>query len=170
MVAESALERMQAIVEDTLTLARWGRAVEPTGRASVSLVALAKECWATVDTADATLEVDGDLTMTADPGRFRHFVENLFRNAVEHVGPAVTVRGGGLPDGEGFFVEDDGPGIPEGERKRVLEAGHTTAENGTGFGLAIVKRVAEAHGWSLDFTEGSTGGARCEVRFGDVDG
>jgi PAS domain S-box-containing protein len=73
---------------------------------------------------------------------------------------AVTVTVGGLPDG--FYVEDDGPGIPPENREAALEAGHTTG-NGTGLGLSIVQRVAEAHGWDVSVTDGTDGGARFEV-------
>jgi signal transduction histidine kinase len=62
----------------------------------------------------------------------------------------------------GFAVEDDGPGIPEAERDDVFERGFTTAEDGTGFGLAIVERIADAHGWSVSVTDGRDGGARFE--------
>jgi signal transduction histidine kinase len=56
----------------------------------------------------------------------------------------VTVRVGQLP--EGFYVEDNGPGIPENEREQVFGYGHTTSEEGTGFGLSIVATIADAHG------------------------
>ena len=87
--------------------------------------------------------------------------ENLLRNAVEHGGGDVTVVFGDL-DG-GFYVKDDGPGVPSGERADVFETGYSTAEEGTGFGLSIVEQVVEAHGWSVRVTEGSDGGARIEV-------
>jgi len=73
---------------------------------------------------------------------------------------SVTVRVGPL-DG-GFFVEDDGPGIPEDERDTVFDRGYTTGDGGTGFGLAIVDRIADGHGWTLTLTESESGGARFE--------
>nr|WP_281362342.1 ATP-binding protein [Natronomonas salina] len=103
--------------------------------------------------------------MEADPDRLRHLFENLYGNAVEHGAADATVTVDPL-DG-GFFVADDGPGIPEDERDAVLEAGYTTARSGTGLGLAIVRRIAEAHGWTVDVREGADGGARFE--FTDVD-
>ncbi|WP_280585777.1 ATP-binding protein [Halorubrum sp. Boch-26] len=50
----------------------------------------------------------------------------------------------------------------------MFEPGHSTVEDGTGFGLAIVERVAEAHGWSVSATEGRAGGARFEFHGVDV--
>jgi signal transduction histidine kinase len=62
----------------------------------------------------------------------------------------------------GFYVADDGAGIPESKRETVFEAGYSTDDDGTGFGLNIVRTVAEAHGWRVAVTEGSAGGARFE--------
>jgi PAS domain S-box-containing protein len=73
----------------------------------------------------------------------------------------VTVTVGDLPDG--FYVADDGPGIPEAERDRVFDAGYTTSQDGTGFGLRIVEQVAEAHAWNIEVMEGDEGGARFEI-------
>ncbi|WP_436345739.1 PAS domain S-box protein [Natronorubrum sp. FCH18a] len=89
-------------------------------------------------------------------------------NGGDPVDGAVTLTVGDLPDGTGFFVEDDGPGIPAEERDRVFESGYSTSAEGTGFGLAIVGRIAEAHGWTVDVTDSDTGGARFEFR--GVDG
>lgn len=88
-------------------------------------------------------------------------LENLFRNAVEHGGPDVTVEVGALEDG--FFVEDDGPGIPSDARDEVFDVGYSSADDGSGFGLSIVRRIATAHGWDISVTEGTDGGARFEI-------
>jgi len=87
--------------------------------------------------------------------------ENLFRNAIEHGGIDVTVRVGQLND-YGFYVEDTGAGIPADAREAVFEPGHTSASGGTGFGLTIIKRIAEAHGWGVEIEESAEGGARFE--------
>jgi len=84
---------------------------------------------------------------------------NARRNAVEHDPLEITV--GRLPDG--FYVADDGPGIPPDERDRVFEPGHSTSEDGTGYGLWIVEEIVTAHGWTVDATESATGGARFEI-------
>ncbi|MFC7130800.1 PAS domain S-box protein [Haloferax chudinovii] len=64
----------------------------------------------------------------------------------------------------GFFVEDDGVGIPAEDRDTVFEAGYTTSPQGTGFGLNIVSQVAATHGWEVTVSEGSAGGSRFEFR------
>jgi signal transduction histidine kinase len=73
----------------------------------------------------------------------------------------VTVTVGELADG--FYIEDDGPGIPEGDWQTVFDPGYSTAEQGTGFGLSIVKQVVDAHDWAIEITEGTKGGARFEI-------
>jgi len=92
-----------------------------------------------IDPADGTLTVTGG-TIDADAG-------------------SILIEG----ESFGFYVADDGPGIPAGERADVLDAGYTTAETGTGLGLSIVQSIAEAHGWTVEITESRTGGARIEL-------
>jgi hypothetical protein len=70
----------------------------------------------------------------------------------------LTVRLGRHADG--FYVEDDGPGVPPEQRDTVFDYEFSTDEDGTGLGLAIVEAIARAHGWSVEMTEGSDGGAR----------
>ena len=156
-----AIDRSQALVDDLLTLARGGETVE---RAEpVSLADLAERCWGVTPTAEASLAVETDRTVTADAGQLRQLLANLFENAVEHGGDDVTVTVGALPDGDGFYVADDGSGIPEAHRDRLFEAGHSTAEDGAGLGLRIVERIAAAHGWTVSVTTSDAGGARFEV-------
>jgi len=155
-----ALDRMAAIVDDTLTLARQGRTV--SSREPVDVADLARECWGMVSTSGARLEVADECFLLGDPDRLRHVFENLFRNAVEHGGEDVVVRVGTLDGGDGIYVEDDGPGIPADAREEVFEPGRSTQPSGTGFGLTIVEQVAEAHGWTVRVADGERGGARFE--------
>lgn len=155
----ASLDRMNQIIDDVLTLAREGHAVEDTER--VVLSDISATCWANVQTETAEIRVVDDLAFDADVRRIRLILENLFRNAVEHAGPSVTVRVGSH-DG-GFFVEDDGPGIPADIREAVFEPGHSSSAGGTGFGLSIVSQMVAAHGWEIDLVEGTAGGARFEI-------
>jgi PAS domain S-box-containing protein len=157
---EEGLERMEAIIDDMLMMARQGQAVSTTEL--VSLPTIAEEAWSNVDTKSASIEIDSSREIQADRGRLLQIFENLFRNAIDHGCRDVSLRVGDIEDG--FFVEDDGPGIPEEERDDVLEKGYTTAEDGTGFGLSIVQTAVEAHGWDIAVTDGTDGGARFEIR------
>jgi PAS domain S-box-containing protein len=159
---EAAHERMEQIIEDLLVLARNGQ--EVTDLESVHLGAKADEAWDTVDTKAATLENTLGLVVECDPSRLAHLFENCYRNAVEHGGAEVTITVGTLEDEPGFYVMDDGPGIAREERDQIFESGYTTNPDGTGFGLSIVKQVADAHDWSVSVRTGATGGARFEIR------
>ena len=149
--ASEAHERLDTIIEDVLELARRGRTVDDPDPVSVDRTASA--AWGLTTAEGATLDVTTPGTVEADEGRLQALFENLFHNAVDHGGADVTVTvgvfEGGPANGGGFVVADDGPGIPGAERETVFEAGHSTDEEGTGFGLNIVETIAEAHGWAV---------------------
>ena len=153
-----SLERMETIVENALVLAR---PQTPDDRRTVDLRTAATTAWEHVETRDARLSVDGTCTFEADSNLLQHLFENLFSNAVEHGGDHVTVG----PLDDGFYVDADGPGVPLDAGEAVRETGSPTnqAGGGTGFGLAIVDRVAEAHDWELRLSSGTDGGARFEL-------
>ncbi|RXK49213.1 histidine kinase N-terminal 7TM domain-containing protein [Halorientalis pallida] len=158
---ERNLDRMERMIDDMLTVARAGTDVEDTE--PVDLPTLVAEAWDTAETDGATLDSDLPATATveADPSRLRNVFENLFRNAVDHNTAPVTVRVGTHRDG--FYVEDDGSGIPDDEREDVFDRGFTTSDDGTGLGLSIVSDIVEGHGWEITVTEGESGGARFEI-------
>ncbi|MDB2225409.1 GAF sensor signal transduction histidine kinase [Halorubrum ezzemoulense] len=159
---ERSLSRMETLIDDLLALAREGSDVEDPD--PVDLAALATDAWKTSDSRGGTLRVAlDDSEVLADEARLRQLFENLFRNAVEHGGEDVTVTVGPLADGAGFYVADDGEGIPEAERDQVFETGYTTTTDGTGFGLNIVAEIADAHGWAVRVTASEADGARFEI-------
>ncbi|QLG47787.1 histidine kinase N-terminal 7TM domain-containing protein [Natrinema halophilum] len=153
-------QRIEAIIDDALTLARQGKAI--TATETVSLPDVVTTAWDNVDTKDASLECDADGGLDADRDRLLNVFENLFRNAVEHGGRDVTVKVGTLPNRNGLYVEDDGSGIPADRIDKVLEHGYTTNDQGTGLGLSIVADIIRAHGWGITATNGADGGARFE--------
>ncbi|GAB7010206.1 PAS domain S-box protein [Halorubrum trueperi] len=156
---ERAHVRMETLIDDLLTLAREGAGTADTK--AVDFAAVVAECWEIVDTNEASLILECDRTIVADEPRLKQLFENLIRNAVEHGGSTVTVTVGELEDG--FYFEDDGPGIPEGEAETVFEVGYSTNAEGTGFGLSIVKQIVKAHDWEIRVISGSEGGARFEI-------
>ncbi|WP_435358514.1 GAF domain-containing sensor histidine kinase [Haloarchaeobius sp. DFWS5] len=155
---KQAATRMERLTDDLLTLSRQGDDIGE--RSPVALSHIASAAWTSIDADEATLDASTDCVIYADRERLRTVFENLFRNALEHGRSDVVVSVGTTCDG--FFVEDDGPGIPPDRRDQVLERGYTTNQNGTGFGLSIVGRIADAHGWPLSVTESESGGARFE--------
>ncbi|WP_253736580.1 histidine kinase N-terminal 7TM domain-containing protein [Halohasta salina] len=185
---EHSLERMDDLIESTLERARSGRRPD---RERLSLDAVVTDAWSTVRAPAATLEVESTRRLDADADQLLQLFENLLRNSVEHGstgnrtqsgdsvehgstgsrpqaddsvehgGDDVRIRVGSTDSG--FFLADDGPGIPESRRQDVFERGVTYAEAGTGQGLSIVRNVVTAHGWSITVGESESGGVRFDV-------
>lgn len=158
---DTAHDRMEALIDGLLTLAREGDAA--TEMTTVQLSSVIEACWDHVETSDATLTININRAIRADESRLKQLIENLIRNAVDHGGDEVTVTVGELDAAAGFYMADTGPGISPAERERIFETGYSTAPGGTGFGLSIVKEIVEAHGWEIQVTESTTGGARFEI-------
>ena len=165
-LAEGALERMETLIDDLLSLARGGDVVddpEPT-----DLGRTARNAWQMVETGDATVEIaDRTREIPADPSRLQQLFENLFRNAVEHGAPASgessadtgTIVRVGVTDG-GFYVADDGPGV-DGSVERLGDL--VNRGESTSLGLQIVQQVVDAHGWTVHLNESDAGGLRVDV-------
>ncbi|WP_254831082.1 PAS domain S-box protein [Haloglomus salinum] len=158
---ETAHERIREIITDLLELARSGGQVDRTDH--VDLRRLATDVWTGIDTNGASLQVEESAMVAADASRLRQVFDNLLRNAVVHGDSDVTVHLGTLPDDEGFYVADDGPGIPPDERDQIFEPGYTTHEEGTGFGMVVVDQLVSAHGWDISVSEADEGGAAFEI-------
>jgi signal transduction histidine kinase len=161
--ALTALERIKQMIDKVRKLARSDR--ELSERAAVDLKRTADTCWnnVTVSDTDAELVVESSVSFYADEERLRTLLENLFRNALDHGGADVTLRVGYLEEEPGFYVEDDGSGIPPEQREQIFETGYTTSHEGDGLGLAIVQRIITAHDWTITATESEGGGARFEI-------
>lgn len=156
---QNALERMETLISDMLILAREGwQHADPE---PVVLSDAVRNAWAIIDTKDATLSMETEITIEADQTQIGRLLENLIGNAILHGGDAVTVTIGALQDG--FYIADSGTGIDPEEREDIFNTGYSTSEEGTGFGLAIVAAVAEAHDWEVTTTESQAGGARFEI-------
>jgi signal transduction histidine kinase len=158
---QQAIDIMHELIDDLLTLARAGDVIEELNE--LSFTECVEQSWNTVDTRDAELIVEDDISIQADEQRFSQLLGNVIRNAIEHGGPEVTVRVGVIKHGLGVYIEDNGPGIPENQRNDVFEEGYSTAEDGTGIGLSIVKEISDAHDWEINLTGGSDSGVRFEI-------
>lgn len=159
---ENSLERMETMIDEMLTMARAGQTIEEPEECVLSDIAV--QAWANVQAEGTQLDTHLEgATIEADHNRLMQVFENLFRNTVDHNEPPLTIRVGILDDTEGFYVEDTGSGIPEHERENIFEHGYTTSEGGSGYGLAIVSDVIEAHGWRISVTDSQDGGTRMEI-------
>lgn len=156
----TALTRMEQIIDDVLTLASIGQ--QEISRTRLDLRTVAESAWETVESENGSLEFVEDFRpVVGDEGLLQQLFENLFRNAMEYAGSDSVVRLGMIEDG--FYVEDDGPGIPADKREKVFEGGYSIGSGSTGFGLSIVEEIADAHGWTVGVVESGDGGARFEV-------
>ena len=155
---EQSLERMDDLIQSILARAHSGRHPD---RELLSVETIAETAWGNVQTSAASLETDIDQELYADSGQLLQLFENLFRNSQEHSDGSVQISIGSTPSG--FYVADNGPGIPQDRRKDVFQQGVTYADHGTGYGLSIVSNVVAAHEWSICVGESESGGARFDI-------
>lgn len=164
--AESAVVRIERVIDDVLAISSSGRLVsDPT---EVALSEVADRVWDRVRRGSARATIEDGIAVRADESHLERLLTNLFRNAIEHAGTDVTLAVGRLTDPAGFYVEDDGPGIPHDARDVVFDRRHTTKPGGTGIGLGSVRQVVETEGWAIAIVDGRTGGARVEITGVDV--
>lgn len=172
--ARAEVDRLDALVRDFLALAR-----PPAPRpVSVDLDALVRQ---TVDRvllgrsgeapegsesrAVPSIEIDVPRALdgvACDPEQIAGALRNLVENAVDAAGAAGRIRVSCAAGAEGLLlrVDDDGPGVPEDDRERVFEPFRTGKARGTGLGLSLARRAAEAHGGALRCERSDLGGAR----------
>lgn len=161
---ESALERMDNLIDALLTLAREGDTIDDPEWVKVH--ELVNNCFIEVSAPEATLEDVPKFRIRADRGQLRQLIDNVLRNAIDHGGSDVTISVGILEGDAGFYIADDGPGIPEDSLEKVFDRGFSTSDEGLGYGLKIVEQIASAHDWTVSATESEHGGAQFE--FSDV--
>ncbi|MDS0221180.1 response regulator [Haloarcula sp. S1AR25-5A] len=157
---DRSLDRMGCIIEDVLALARQGRTVSDPQETELST--LASTAWTWIEAEQSSMSVESSAELAADSGRVQDLLANLFRNAIEHNDGEVEIEVGLLESDDGFYIADNGAGV-DGDADDVFEMGYSSTDDGTGFGLAIVEQVAEAHGWAVSLTDSDSGGARFEV-------
>ena len=192
-LVDSALDRMGILIDDLLRLAREGQTIDDPAPVSLTAVAAAARNTVDTEGAtiaigdDIRFMADESRFQQLLENLMRNAVEHgstspdsearrdavehgstspdseARRDAVEHGGGDVTVTVGALPDEPGFYVEDDGPGIPPEDRETIFYPATSDSGPGLGLGLAIVKEVVDAHGWDVAVTESADGGARFEV-------
>lgn len=144
--ALNSLDRMEALIGETLALAREGEDVGE--REVVALSVVAQAAWENVSPSNADLTVEADTEFLADRSRLQRLFENLFRNVQEHCGEDITVTVRGTD--EGFTVSDNGPGLPESIADSLF--GTAIEHRHVGLGLLIVERVVSGHGWNGSVT------------------
>jgi signal transduction histidine kinase len=111
-------------------------------------------------------QVAADLAVWGDPDMLRRALVNLTLNAIDAMprGGEICFSAAGLDEAIEIEVADSGPGIPEDLAPRIFEPFFTTKSDGAGLGLAIVYRVAEAHGGEVRAANCPEGGAAFTIR------
>jgi signal transduction histidine kinase len=166
--------RLEALLADLLILAAGDEAPPPPDGATVDLAALARAEAERPHTVPVT--VAGDVTATVPGSReqLARVVTNLVDNAARHARARVEVTVGRVP-GPGeptcwrLAVDDDGPGVPAGDRERVFERftrlddARARDAGGAGLGLAVVRSIVGRHRGAAWVEDGPLGGARFVV-------
>lgn len=165
------VERLGLLVERVLDLSRLESGASPLHLDDVDLAELVADVIAAIGpdgTATVRSDVPPGLTLRGDPTRLHQVVRNLVDNALRHGGGSCTVSASRTSDSVRVVVADSGPGIPVGERDRVVERFYRldssrTASGGSGLGLAIVAEIVELHGGSIQITDHPPRGCRVVV-------
>lgn len=170
--SSGSLEKVVQLVQDMVTFARAGAnssAPSPVDLNVVGGSAVAAH-EVEIDVRDASVEVKPMPTVMGDEEQLGRVLENLIGNALKFVpsakAPRVTVSADEIPEGVVVSVDDNGPGIPAADHEYVLELfGRGSSEEipGSGLGLAVCRRIVEAHGGRIWIEDSELGGAR--VRF-----
>jgi len=168
--------RMMALMEDLLTLARVGHLERPQQLVDVQEVVHQVQNDLASNIASANIEVrTGELPKLNIPEALLTLLfDNLIGNAIRYAGEQgspIEVEGKRSKKRVQFLVRDHGPGIPEEERGRIFETffrGSTgKSAPGTGIGLATVKKITKLYGGSVWVEETPGGGATFFVELDD---
>jgi K+-sensing histidine kinase KdpD len=161
-------QRLDRIVANLLSLSRIEAGSLHPERQAVVLGELAATCASRLARlfrrVSIKLDIADDLPLVdADYTQIDQVLTNLLENATRHAPPGTTIlvgahRRDGLVE---VFVDDEGPGVPEGERERIFEPfWHGAESTSSGIGLAICRAMIEAHGGTIRVEAPAGGGAR----------
>ncbi|MFC5994865.1 sensor histidine kinase [Pseudonocardia hispaniensis] len=176
-LARTVLEedlRVQHLVEDLLLLARMDEHLLQLRTVPLDLDDLVfAEARRLREAGGLRVDTSGVSAgqVSGDPDGLRRVLANLADNAARHARSRIVFTLAETSAGVVLTVDDDGPGIPPGERERVLERfvrlddARARDAGGSGLGLAIVSELVTAHGGSLEIADSPDGGARLRLTF-----
>lgn len=154
----TVLDRIERLVHDATLITQ--ETIPAEERTDVQLSEVLDRVRERNPEFDKRLTVLESKILSGQPQLLELLFENLFRNTVQHAGDDAEIRVGMLDDG--FFVEDTGDGFPSTVRDSLFEWDESTNSSG-GDGLAIVRRIIDAHNWEITATESAEDGARFEI-------
>jgi len=172
-IIQREANRLNDLVTDMMDLSRPRKpdfALVDAAEVAREVVALASKSGRAVSDVDVLFEGGqaGESVVRADSGQLRQLIWNLVRNAVQasSAGDPVTVKVGMEAEGVVLCVEDRGAGIDEDQMSRLFDAFFTTRSQGTGVGLAVVKRIADEHGFLIHVKSEAGRGATFRILMG----
>ena len=141
-------------------------------RRNCDLRDVVSEAWKSLESvrqgrdAELRIESDGDCFCRVDPLQLEQVFRNVLENALAACQDPVALEADVRParcssttDGLRVVVHDNGPGLSAEQQSRAFEPFFTTKSRGTGLGMAITKRIVEAHGGKIDIKTAPEGGA-----------
>jgi CheY-like chemotaxis protein len=152
---EDALDRMGEIIQTLLEMAKHTGKLQ---KQELELEEMAEESWSHEYLDRASISIEEGRKLTANKQQFQYMLENLFSNSIKRSQAEISIEVGKTPDG--FYMKDDGPKIPDKDKKRIFEFGYSSDH--PGLSLAIVERIAGFQGWDVELNDSEEGGARFE--------
>jgi two-component system sensor histidine kinase HydH len=158
--------RLERLTADLLDFVRTGEIV-PTPSPPAAVL---ERAVGSVDGGDVTIELNTESAPThwpLDTNRIEQLLINLLKNAIEASLPGGKVEASATLSADSvleYRVRDHGAGVPSGQEELIFEPFHTGRTRGTGLGLAVARRVAEAHGGTIRAANHPGGGAVFTVR------
>jgi two-component system osmolarity sensor histidine kinase EnvZ len=163
------IEAIDRIIDQFLDFARNPDAVAPV---VADLSDVARDCGgsAALHLPGLVLELAPDLHIAMRRPALDRLIANLLENARRYAEPPIVLRTARVGDEAVLSVLDRGPGIPEDQVERLLQPftrldASRTGPTGAGLGLAIVERIARAHGTRLELLPNEGGGLHARIRF-----
>jgi len=166
-----ALERIQGLMDRVVTLSQQGQ--EPRQVERINLSDLAQTALEAVGEPRITLTTVGNCVVDGDATQLQRLFQRLFENAATNTETDVTVTVGQIQPvltttrqksarSPGFYIEDDGPSLDDDLTDHIFENGYTTTADETGFRLANVAQIADAHDWEMNVSTNAAHGTRFE--------
>ncbi|HCH78919.1 MAG TPA: two-component sensor histidine kinase, partial [Pseudomonas sp.] len=170
----TGVDRTTRVVTQLLTLARLEPNAQPRHPQQLDLLPLCRECLAELTPLalardqELTLEADdvADHRLPGDAAALATLLQNLVGNALQYTpdGGQIQVSLQTMEDGVSLCVDDSGPGVPAAQRDKLFERFYRQGDGqGAGLGLAIVARIAELHGATIELADSPLGGLQVAV-------
>ena len=167
-IVERETTRLNDLVGDMLDLSRPRAPTKTTVDLAVTARDLATLAGTSGRGSDVCVRYDGPRAapILADAGQMRQVVWNLVRNAIQASSPGDEVLVSIAPGDAGLVLDviDHGAGIPASARQQLFDAFFTTRAHGMGIGLAVVKRIVDDHGFSVEVESADGAGTTFRVR------